>query len=358
MQIDWGLIQSGAPDIGSAFQAGVMVAQRNALAGQELGIRQQAIQRENALRAGLRGAYDPRTGAVDPERMRAAYVGAGDIPGAMAFDAQEAQRRAQISEAERQQIVTGARIIRQINPRDDAGWQQVRSAAQRLGVPLANVPPTFDPQYVQQVLAAAEAIEPSSGGEQFTLGPEQARYDSSGNIIARGPAGRPRYYPVAPGGRLELDPSYQGPVSGESPPSPPAPGTVEDGYRFRGGDPGDPANWEPVQGGAGGGADGPFDGPPSSDGGAVIRSLFPNARITETRRRASSRLGRANPRSWHVRSGGAVDIAPIPGMTFREYVGRIRAAGYPIIEERDEVTNPSSHATGPHWHVVIGQRGG
>jgi soluble lytic murein transglycosylase len=95
----------------------------------------------------------------------------------------------------------------------------------------------------------------------------------------------------------------------------------------------------------------------NDDGGSVVRSLFPGARITDTRRPANSRLGRANPRSWHVRSGGAVDIAPIPGMTFNEYVSRIRAAGYPIIESRDEVNNPSSHATGPHWHVVIGQRG-
>jgi hypothetical protein len=355
MQINWGLLQ-GAPNIGESFQSGLQMAQRNALAGQELGMRQQAIERENALRQGLQAAYDPATGSVDPQRMRAAYAGAGDIPGAMAFDAQRAQQQQQISEAEREQIVTGARIIRQINPRDETGWQQVIAAARQAGVDTANVPPTFDPQYVQSVLAAAQAIDPE-GGEQFTLGENDIRYDSTGRVIARGSPGRPRYYPVPQGGRLELDPSYQGPVSGATPPAAPAPGTVEDGYRFRGGDPGDPANWEPVQGGAGSGAPAPFDGNPSSDGGSVVRTLFPNARITDTRRSASSRLGRANPRSWHVRSGGAVDIAPIPGMTFNEYVSRIRAAGYPVIESRDEVNNPSSHATGPHWHVVIGQRG-
>jgi len=41
-------------------------------------------------------------------------------------------------------------------------------------------------------------------------------------------------------------------------------------------------------------------------------------------------------------------------MTFDQFVAGIRAQGYDIIEQRDEVKNPSSYATGPHWHVVIG----
>jgi hypothetical protein len=32
----------------------------------------------------------------------------------------------------------------------------------------------------------------------------------------------------------------------------------------------------------------------------------------------------------------------------------VKNAGYKIIEARDEVKNPSRFATGPHWHVVIG----
>lgn len=86
-----------------------------------------------------------------------------------------------------------------------------------------------------------------------------------------------------------------------------------------------------------------------------MQKLFPNARVTDSRRNPNSRLGRANPGSWHNRSGAAVDMAPIPGMTYEQMVQRVKAAGYNVIEARDEVSNPSGHATGPHWHIVIGE---
>lgn len=86
----------------------------------------------------------------------------------------------------------------------------------------------------------------------------------------------------------------------------------------------------------------------------MIQSIFPGVRVTGGRRDPNSRLGRANPRSWHNRTGAAVDIAPIRGMTFADARRRIEGAGYRVIEARDEVNNPSRHATGPHWHFVIG----
>jgi hypothetical protein len=93
---------------------------------------------------------------------------------------------------------------------------------------------------------------------------------------------------------------------------------------------------------------------PVSNGRAVIEDIFPGVHVTDNIRDPNSALGRANPDSWHNRSGGAVDVRPIPGMTFDQFVGRIRQSGYSITEQRDEVKNPSGHATGPHWHVVIG----
>jgi len=91
-----------------------------------------------------------------------------------------------------------------------------------------------------------------------------------------------------------------------------------------------------------------------ADGSKVIGELFPNARITSGYRGPNDPLSKANPRSYHARTKGAVDIAPIPGVTFKEYISSIKNAGYKIIEARDEVKNPSKNATGPHWHVVIG----
>lgn len=88
-------------------------------------------------------------------------------------------------------------------------------------------------------------------------------------------------------------------------------------------------------------------------GRAVIEDIFPAAQITDDIRDPNSDLGQANPNSYHVQSDGAVDLRPIPGMTFDEFVAQIKNAGYEILEAIDETKNPSAHATGPHWHVVL-----
>ncbi len=69
----------------------------------------------------------------------------------------------------------------------------------------------------------------------------------------------------------------------------------------------------------------------------------------------NSALGRANPSSWHIRTNAARDVRPIPGMTYNQFIQRIRDAGYQVIEARDEQAHPLPWTTGPNWHVVIGQ---
>lgn len=98
---------------------------------------------------------------------------------------------------------------------------------------------------------------------------------------------------------------------------------------------------------------------PVDDGGAVIRSIFgDDARITSTYRGPDHPLSQANPRSYHTRTRAAVDIAPIEGMTFEQAKAAIEAKGFNLIEAINETgKGKTAHATGDHWHFVIGQGG-
>lgn len=108
-----------------------------------------------------------------------------------------------------------------------------------------------------------------------------------------------------------------------------------------------------------GGGDNRGGAQPVADAKSIARGLFDNIAITQNRRDPSSALGKANPNSWHNRSGAAIDVKPIPGMKFTDYVKRYRDAGYTILESRNEVgKGRSAHATGDHWHIVLGEKGG
>jgi hypothetical protein len=85
--------------------------------------------------------------------------------------------------------------------------------------------------------------------------------------------------------------------------------------------------------------------------------LFPGARFTSFDRAANDPLSLANPGSYHsvANDGRAVDVAPIKGMTFGQYVARWKAAGYNVVEAKNEVgEGRSAHATGDHWHIAFG----
>jgi hypothetical protein len=98
---------------------------------------------------------------------------------------------------------------------------------------------------------------------------------------------------------------------------------------------------------------------PVSNGGDVIKGLFPGAVVTSTYRPADHPLSRANPKSWHTKSHAAVDVAPIKGMSFDQYVREVEGAGYTVLEALNETgAGRSKHATGDHWHIVLGEGGG
>ena len=92
------------------------------------------------------------------------------------------------------------------------------------------------------------------------------------------------------------------------------------------------------------------------DAVSIVKSLFPTARVTSTKRSPTSRLGMANPRSYH-NIGRAIDIAPIPGVKFKDYMNSVsnafKDAGIEIVEAIEEVgKGRSKHATGDHWHIA------
>lgn len=94
-------------------------------------------------------------------------------------------------------------------------------------------------------------------------------------------------------------------------------------------------------------------------GSQYLRDVFGNdINITSTYRGPSHPLSVANPNSWHTKSHGAVDILPIPGMSFNEAVNRIRSGGYNLVEAIDETgSGKSGHATGDHWHFALQELG-
>lgn len=90
------------------------------------------------------------------------------------------------------------------------------------------------------------------------------------------------------------------------------------------------------------------------DGVSAMKAVFPAARITSGYRGPNHPLSKKTPSSFHARTHRAVDIRPIPGMSFDDVYKKLIAEGYDLHpDSRDEVTNPSPNATGPHWHFVF-----
>lgn len=145
MQLDWSPL-SNIPNAGEAFAKGLETGRaarmqrdrHNALTGLGMGD-------PGALNALM--AVDPETG-MQYQRQQ------------IQQQQLEQKRQGEISEASRQNIIKGAQILRQINPKDDASYQQALQAARQMGIDVSTVPQQFDPQFVQNMIAAADTFEP------------------------------------------------------------------------------------------------------------------------------------------------------------------------------------------------------
>lgn len=159
-----------------------------------------------------------------------------------------ADRKTASMEAEQQRIAQAAQTLGPVYQQlsrmpyeQRRQWlQQVAPRLVARGIP-EEVITSYDP--TDQNLQVDMALSQRVASESFTLGENQVRFDSDGREIARGPAARPRYYPIAPGGRLELDPSYQ---TSEQPQEVTAT-NPQTGERLRLNP--QTGQWEPIQGG-------------------------------------------------------------------------------------------------------------
>lgn len=112
----------------------------------------------------------------------------------------------------------------------------------------------------------------------------------------------------------------------------PKPGTVEGGHRYKGGDPADPASWEPVQGGPAPVASGNFRG-------------LAGERVTSGYRTPErNRAVKGVPNSYHTRRDAqgrplARDSVPPPGMSMGAYAAKLRRLNpdMEVINEGDHV---------------------
>lgn len=92
-----------------------------------------------------------------------------------------------------------------------------------------------------------------------------------------------------------------------------------------------------------------------------FKALFPDYNPSSVDRAADHPLSLKNPTSYHnIANGGrAVDVPPIPGMTFEKYVETWKKAGYDVVEALEEVGDKkTAHATGDHWHIAFGNKKG
>lgn len=84
----------------------------------------------------------------------------------LVIDLRQQQAEASIKQVEqyRDQIKIGAQLVRQIQPKDQAGWEQVLNAARqyRINPDQLGVPRQFDPSYVQSLVGLADALEPKN----------------------------------------------------------------------------------------------------------------------------------------------------------------------------------------------------
>lgn len=166
---------------------------------------------------------------------------------------QEQQARQQQVEQRRADLPLLGRLLEA--SQDEPSYQQARQVAQQYGIDTSGLPPTFDPAWRDQQLTIVKLMQTPQGQEALSTAGKQAQdagfrpgtpeFTAAVRQIITADLAQP--YMGSQGETRLYQPDVFG---GGQAQTGPTPGAIEDGYRFKGGDPADPNSWEPVgQGG-------------------------------------------------------------------------------------------------------------
>lgn len=216
----------------------------------------QKRRRENKIRAAMAEL------ARNPDNPKAFEMLAAEAPEQAMQIRQQRIEQAKASLGQyREGIDAGAKIIREVNPQDQAGWDRALGIAAQRGINIdqLRIPRVWDEttkKYAAEMVTMANVFNPPKETQdpgnirefdiarQRGLIPATTTFEQFLQLKNPGmlaPVTIPENATVIAGG------------------GGPQPGQIEDGYRFKGGNPGDPNSWEKV-GDAGGNASGGFQG--------------------------------------------------------------------------------------------------
>lgn len=250
MAVNWGLAQGG----GAAENA----LQLGAQYGQQLRQRRDEERFSNAL-SGL---------VSNPQADEAQFLEwTKGLPG------QQVMQLAQLRGQYQQQAAQGQRA--QVEQRradlplltkllegstDETSYQNARATAQQYGIDLSNAPANYDANWVTQQRTTLQMLQTPQGQQALSNAGKQAQdmgyrpgtaeFNQIVNQIVTADVAIP--YTDAQGNTRLFQPKI-GLVGTPESQNPPV-GHIEEGYRFKGGDPSNPSNWEAVMNNEQGGA--------------------------------------------------------------------------------------------------------
>src|SRR6478609_6325229 len=93
---------------------------------------------------------------------------------------------------------------------------------------------------------------------------------------------------------------------------------------------------------------------PIYDAASALETVYPGVRPNSQFRGPTDPLSIKNPDSNHINAFDTIDVSPMDGVTYDQFVQSFRDKGYKIGETRDEAANPiPGLTTGPNWHIQI-----